>query len=456
MKKILVISFIFLSFSVMAQEKTVLTLEECKTIALENNTALKNASLDMIAAKAQKDEIFTNFFPNVSMTGLAFHSLDYMIKMDMVDFFGDNEFGYNMQALWEESAAELGADQTLNYLKYGQRYGVTAIQPVYMGGRIVNGNRYAALGIKAAQLKKSITGRDLMVSVEKDYFDVLALQEKQRTLGSLENLLDSLEKVADLAFSQGVILKSDHMLVHTKRMELDNGKRLLRSGLRLLKMNLLTNIGLQYSVLELDNFIFPQATLEGLPKPEDVYMDENEAAARVEEHQLLDLQVEAKQYQKKLTLGSTLPQVGIGFGYGYTRLSEVNPGRWNGAAFVAVQIPLSDWAKNSYAMKRQQTEIDKAVNDRNHLGDMLVLQQRKLYLELTSAWDALQLAISQQEYVEYLYQQAQLSYDSGYSTITDLLQAYTEVAQKQEGYCNALSDYITCLENYTGRLPSNE
>ena len=454
-KILYILSLLLLCVCAGAQERVVFSLEECKSLALEHNQALRNANLDRVAARAQKNEVFTNYFPVVSMNGLAFHSLDYKVKMSMTDIFGENDFGYNMAALWQEAYPELGANATFNYIKYGQCYGATAVQPVFMGGRIVNGNRLAALGIRAAELKSSVARRDVLEEVERNYFSVTALQEKQKTLDALQELLDSLDKVANVALREGVILKADHMLLQTKRQELENGKLRLRSGLKLVKMALLACVGVKYKVLDLDRYEFPAASADQIPSPEQVYVDEERVVEGLEETQLLDLQVQAKEYEKKLSFGETLPQLALGFSYGYSKFVENNPGRWNGTAFAVVQIPLSDWARNSFKMQRQQVAIDKAVGDRDHLRDMLVLQQRKLYLDLTSAWDALRLSESHKQYNEYLYSQAKLSYDAGYTTVTDLLQAYSSLSEADQRWCNALGDYLTALQAYRGRIPSD-
>ena len=84
---------------------------------------------------------------------------------------------------------------------------------------------------------------------------------------------------------------------------------------------------------------------------------------------------------------------------------------------------------------------------------MLLLRQRKFYLELTSAWDALTLARSQREYGQYLYDQAQVSFKSGYSTTTDLLQAYGNLTEQVERETVAIGDYLTALQVYRSHLP---
>ena len=73
---------------------------------------------------------------------------------------------------------------------------------------------------------------------------------------------------------------------------------------------------------------------------------------------------------------------------------------------------------------------------------------RKDYLELTSAWDAIQIAREQKEYEEYLHEQARLNCENGYSTVADLLKSYSDLTKAEESYSTAVSDYITALHAY--------
>ena len=52
----------------------VFTLQQLKDSALHNNIAVRNAQHGIDAAKEQRKEAFTKYFPNVSGTGLWFNA----------------------------------------------------------------------------------------------------------------------------------------------------------------------------------------------------------------------------------------------------------------------------------------------------------------------------------------------------------------------------------------------
>ena len=68
------------------------TLEECRTLALENSAKMKNSRFEVEVAKQTSKEAFTNYFPNVSAVGAIFKASEGMAQMDMAAFiYGDVE-----------------------------------------------------------------------------------------------------------------------------------------------------------------------------------------------------------------------------------------------------------------------------------------------------------------------------------------------------------------------------
>ena len=60
--------------SVTATAQRSYTLEQIKDSAIQNNIAIRNAQHNIDAAKEQRKEAFTKYFPNVSGTGLWFNA----------------------------------------------------------------------------------------------------------------------------------------------------------------------------------------------------------------------------------------------------------------------------------------------------------------------------------------------------------------------------------------------
>ncbi|MDD4739745.1 MAG: hypothetical protein PHG98_07335, partial [Bacteroidales bacterium] len=80
MKKIFLFIIISLSFYMTGVSQSIYSLEECKKLALENNTKIKNSILDVEMSKQTQKEVFTKLFPNVSAMGFIAKSNEGMLQ----------------------------------------------------------------------------------------------------------------------------------------------------------------------------------------------------------------------------------------------------------------------------------------------------------------------------------------------------------------------------------------
>ncbi len=445
--KALIIASLLLALPAAAQESLTLSIDRCREMAVAHNSGAVNAGLDVQAARYQKQEALTEYFPRVSVVSLGFYSLNPMLKIGLKDIIGNNDFSNNLQ----NGLLMLGINPTYTALQYGYGASVNLVQPVFAGGRIVNGNRLAALGVEAAQLQKSLQERKTGEEIDDCYWQTLSLQEKLLTLEDFSELLDTLCKDASAAYSSGLMTEDELLQAQLKRSELRTAQIKLRHGIRLSKMNLLNSIGQDYSVIEgtacaekpyIDSVSLEDETGE-MQSPERYYVPEEQISASLEEARLLELQVDAKKLEKRMQLGETLPQLAIGATYGYSDLIG-NP-RFNGTAYATLQIPISDWWKTSRTLKRLQLQIDKAENEQTQLSGQLTLLVRKYWIELTSAWDEYEVALESLRAAEAAYANVRSHYEAGLVPLSELLQSQASLREACNGLTDARTNYRKAL-----------
>ncbi len=66
-----------------AQNQNNYTLEQCKTLALQNNAQIKNKVLDVESSQQVKKAAYTKYFPLVDATAFAYKFTDPLINMEM-------------------------------------------------------------------------------------------------------------------------------------------------------------------------------------------------------------------------------------------------------------------------------------------------------------------------------------------------------------------------------------
>ena len=440
MKKILFVLILLISASTLSAQEVSLSLKDCIVLSETNNPYIKNSYLDIQSAKYQKTEVFTEYLPCLSFRALGVSSYDYFIDLVVGPELGqmarDMEFGGTTKAGFNAS--------------------LSLMQPLYAGGRIVTGNKLAKVGIKAAELKHEVNVRAKREEIEKMYWEIVALEEKRNTVSHLEDLLNVLYKDVTSAIDAGVVTESDLMLVKMKMNELKSGKIQLEGGIRLLKMNLFNTIGQNYSLI---NAVADQMKphvdkielsdrLSSLLPPADYYIPEEELAAGVTETELLEVMVEAKKLEKKLALGEYLPAAGIGVSYGYSSFTNSN---FNAIGLATISIPISNWGKGSMKLKRLNNEIQKAVNEKEHLTSQLILQARQLWLNLNVAWDQMKVAEENLELAEKTVYNQMSRFNAGLVPLSDLLMNQTALFEATENLISKQIEYSKALTAYNGR-----
>ena len=440
MKKILLILMILISASALSAQDVSLSLRDCISLSENNNPYIKNTYLDIQSAKLQKKEVFAEYFPRVSFRMLGISSVDYFI---------DVVVGPELGSMLRESSFG-------GYTRFGFNATISALQPLYAGGRIITGNKLAKVGIKAAELKHNMNLREKREEIEKMYWEIVALEEKRHTVQHLEELLDILYRDVTSAIAAGVVTESDLLLVKMKQNELKSGKIQLEGGIKLLKMNLFNTIGQGYSVINdvadstkpyIEKIILSDRLSSLLP-PSDYYIPEEELAAGVTETELLNVMVEAKKLEKKLALGEYLPTAAIGVSYGHSSFMNSNS---NAIGLATISVPISSWGKGSYKLKRLNNEILKAENERDHLQSQLILQARQLWLNLNVTWEQMKVAEENLQYAEKTVYDQMARFNAGLVPISDVLMNQTKLFEATENLITKQIEYSKALTAYNGR-----
>lgn len=410
------------ALSVEAQRS--LTLEECSQLALENNARMKNARLDVKGAEEVRKEAFTKYFPSISATGGAFTSDNGMAELALVP------------GLLEMTMA-----------KNGVMGGVTAVQPVFAGGQILNNNKLAALAVEVSRYQMKQSENEVLLTVEQYYWLHVSLQEKRKTVSLLETLIDNLYKDVEASVRAGVANRNELLQVQLKKNSIASDRLKVDNNLRLSKMLLSQYIGLPE-----DDFTVQATLQEPLPSPETYRIDLMSALPTTVAYKLLDKNVEASRLQYKLKVGQNLPSVGIGAGYMYHNILDTDHSF--GMIFATVSVPLTDWWGGSHAIRKQKLQLKAAEYTRQDTNEKLLLQMQKLWNELEEAYKQVKIS---EESVKTAEENVRLStdyYQVGTETLSDLLNAQSLLQQSRDQYTDDYTNYLIKRTEYlqaTGR-----
>lgn len=447
MRRTVILLLLLLGAASLRAQEVQLSLEDCLSCCEDGNRDLKNAALSVVGARAQLTEARWEYFPRVSVTAVAYDAFHPLLKITMRDILGSSDAANNLNTFITDIARQNGIKPYYETLNYGYGASVVIAQPLYAGGRIVNGNRLASLGVEAARLQADMTVKAVRDSVESKYWTVVALQEKKHILEETTALLDMLEKDVSTALAAGLVTEEDLLQVRLKRSETDALSRRLNGGLGLAKMDLLDQIGYPYSYLDLPNIRLTEE-LGQTPAPELVLLEDSDMT-RTPESRLLDMQVKARKLEQKMAVGELLPQVAIGATYGYNAL--VQPGTRkasNGLVFATVKIPITDIGKAVARSRRYETQVQMAENDREFLNGRLRLLEQKLRLELTTAWDEMQVREQAVAYAQNALEHMWVRYRAGQVTASALARTSVDLSSARDQLLGARIAYRKAVNAY--------
>ena len=439
MKKILVI-FCSVCCCATATSQTY-TLEQLKDSALQNNIAIRSARHTIDAAQQQRKEAFTKYFPSVSGTGLWFNANKGMAKMD-IDPSGmiTPEMGATLSQIFPaEALAALANPISVSMMKNGTIASLTAVQPVFAGGQIINGNKLAKVGEEASRLQLQLSENEVEKTTEEYFWQMVSLQEKMKTVNTVEALLADIAKDVDVAVRAGVALRNDLLQVQLRQNDIESSKLKLNNGLSILRLLIAQYCGLRDTSFTVS---LPQEeTMAALPQ-----LNPDEALLATPEYQLLGKQVEAASLQKKIAVGENLPTVAVGAGYNYHNLLDND--RSFGMIFATVSVPISDWWGGSHAIKRKKIEQQKADEQLADNSELLKIRMQKARNDVEEARQ--QLAIAQRS-VEQAEENLRLNrnfYQAGTTKMSDLLEAQMLYQQALDKKTDAFANCQNKLLEY--------
>mgnify|MGYP001069189682 CR=1 FL=1 len=405
---------------------TVCSLDECKRMAVANNADIRVADNNLRAAIETRREAFTKYFPQVSAGGSWFKTHNDVVQYNVLDLF------------------------TLGIINKGKAAGIWALQPVFAGGRIVNGNKLAKVGEEAARIRKEQSANQVQLQTEALYWQLVTLKAQKHTVESAITMLDTLSRQVGAAVDAGVATRNDLLKVQLKR----NGYRAdlvdLDNGIELMKMLLAQQVGLG---TEARVDVRAQVPDSVPAYPEALFIRTSEALDLTADHRLLVKNVEAKDLEKRMEVGNYLPQVGVGAGWFYHDV--FNQDHNFGGVMVTVSVPLSGWWGGSHAIKRKKLELATARTELSNLGQKLEIEMSDKWDNLTAAHRKMVLASEAIAQSKENLRLNQAYYDAGMSTITDLLDAQTLYHQAQDDYTGAYGVFKLSEAQYlnaTGRL----
>ena len=417
------------------------TLDQLKQLAVENNYNLRSARNAIQQSKEQKSEAFTKYFPQLMATAAGITMNKYLLEADL-------SLPDGLSKLLPAGVSEAWPT-TIGYMKNGVIGSVTAVQPVFMGGQIINGNKLAKVGVEASEIQLENSEDQVELTTEQYYWQVVSIKEKLQTLNTIHQMLAELEKDVSNRVRVGAVNRNDLLQVQLRRGEVESMQVEAENTLSTVSQLLAQHVGKADEPID----VSVPDDLSSMGKsgepalPATLRQDHQSALNATPQYRLLEKNVESHRLQHLMKVGRNMPKVGVGANYNWNNFLN-DSGRGTGILFAFVHVPLSGWWGGSHAIKKEKLALEDA---REQLKD----NSQKLIIRMNSAWAAVETSHKKLLIAHDAVIQAEENlrlnkdyYRVGSTKMSDLLLAEQQYQQACDRYTDAYAAMQTKMLEY--------
>ncbi len=480
--------------TVQVSAQTVLTLQECRQMALENNSQSKIAQEKVAAAEYDSKTAFANYLPKVSATALYMHnseninlisdeqqnSLSHMgssvagimgklttdpnfLNLYTTDQTVKNTVNYIVQKMTasdvEGTLNQLGQDLS-NDLSLDIRDvyvgAITVEEPIYVGGKIRAYNKVAAYAKELAQAQLSGEDQKVMVTVDEAYWQIVSIANKLHLTDQYVDLLRQMDHNVEIMKQEGVATASDQLSVRVKLNEAEMSQIKAQNGLALSKMLLCQLCG-----MPLDSEITLKDELnETLDIPADtvIYTQEDLYENRPE-LKSLELAVNMYDMKSRIVRADYLPTVALMGNFLVTNPSASNGfandfhGMWN--VGVVAKVPVFHFGEGLNKYRRAKSDMILTQYQLEDARGKVSLQVNQYEKKIAEADSRLEMALKNMENAEENLRVANIGFNEGVVESSLVLAAQTAWLKAHSEEIDARIDRIMVtvyLRQATGQL----
>lgn len=416
-----------------AHETSPLTLQQAVAIALEKNPQRKAALADTKAAAADLKEARSFWLPHVTFSESATRGNDPVFVFGSKlrqQRFTTADFALNL----------LNTPTPLN--NYGTRFGGT--WNLFDSFASWRGVHRAELGRQAATHQLERADQEIIFGVVNSYFGVLLAKKELEVAEQAVKTAQAILERSRTRFESGVVVESDllnaQVRLAARKQELiraQNNLSLARAELGR-AMGISTDKELE-PVEALAERVLPEKSLEELEK---------QALEKRPDLKRIRSEEAAQQQSVAMAKSSFGPRVNAFANWEADNPTFVSGGGGNNwMAGIEVQMDLFQGGARRAKLQRERALQEKVAALKDAASDAIRLEVRRAYYDLDAARQQVAVAKTAIAQAQESLRITQNRYESGVSTITDLLSAEEAASRSQADYWQTVFRYHTGYAN---------
>ena len=477
-------SFLFtlLLLTVQTSAQRVLSLEECREMALQNNKSLAISRSERDKAMYTRMAAETNYLPKIQALAGYIHTgreisilnKDQKNKLNNMGTTVVDEISAPFQSpqvqailarhpellpLVQQAQGKLAA---FGGILNGYGSGIVdafrtdtrnivggallLTQPLYMGGKIRAYYNITNYTERLADLKLTAEQSEVILEVDRAYWQVVSLANKLKLARNLQGTIQKLDDDVQKMIAEGVATKANELQVAVKLNEAEMLVTKVEDGLTLSRMLLAQTCGMQDSI-DTPNFTLKDEYLEDIAVDTTfVVSNKEEAFSRRPELAQLETAVNIYKEKAKIEKAAYLPQLAFVGGvmvtnpHGFDGFQNKFGGTWSvGFTF---KMPVWSWHEGRYKVRAAEAEAAMTAYRAEEVREKIGLQVAQETFRVNEAVKKLRLTNKSLEKAEENLRIANLGYKEGVIVLSDVLQAQTAWMQAESDKIDAQVDVM--------------
>lgn len=459
-RTILLLTFVVTVSCMHAQR--MLTLEECRNLAIQNNKELQISGEKIKMADNEKKAAFTKYFPQLSANGAYMWNQKDINLLDMGALSSSLSSSLGGLAQLPMIQHLMSGVNDMQHLDVQNIWvgNVSLVQPVFMGGKIVNYNQITKFAKQLAESMNNLQLQDLIYKTDETYWQVISLVNKKKLADAYVDLLRKMDSDVTAMIYEGVATEADGLSVKVKLNEAEMAQTKVENGLALTRMLLAQICGLSLEEdlsladEKLDNF--PVETTQASADLNEAFMNRNELRS-------LDLATKIYKRKERIALAEMLPNVALAANYFVTNPNVFNGFKNDFAGMfnvgVMVKVPLSGWWEGTYRRNSAKAETRIKTLEWQDAREKIELQVNQSVYKVNEAGKKLIASFRNMENAEENLRRANFGFEEGVIPALNLMEAQTAWVSARSSLIDAQIE-VKLTEVYLskalGKLSANE
>lgn len=396
-----------------AQSQALMTLEQCRELALEHNKQIQMAQADAVASDYLVQSAKTKYLPRIDFAGGWINPGDRPLRPFAINF---NIPGVTPQ----------GFSIPLDFISVAPKEvytgGFILRQPIFMGFKIVEANKIARYTSELLHEKVKMEEADVLASVDEAFWRVISVQEKVTLAQTYKSLLDHLGQDLENLYTEGMTTRNEVLKVQVKKNEVELSLVKAKNGLALSKMLLGQIIGVDANQIELDTGIISEEQLSSRL----LALTNNDTIERAEIVMLRN-KLAITESARKMVKSQFLPNIFLTAGYNWTQpnLYKGTQNNFGGDWMigVGVQIPVLTWGDRLHQVHMADQQVAKAKLELQDSQEKINLQIQQNRFKHAEALKRMELTKLSKEQAEENLRITKNSLLEGMNSVRDILEA---------------------------------